>query len=86
MLKNLEEYEKALLICDKAEEEYINAPEDIEKENAFDKAYETEYNACTRCVAHIVEFSKGAIDFHKAKYLVKVKTEELKQLSLKSLL
>lgn len=73
-IKKLEAYEKR---ADKAEEAYTADFMNVEKEKAFDKAYELEYNQYIATAEAIVNFTDGKIDFNTAKKMIKTKRAEL---------
>lgn len=64
---------------DKAEKEYDVNPENEEAEKAFDETYKAFWNAYMKAVNYIVEITAGKIDFHRAKYLVTIKLDEMKR-------
>lgn len=80
----INEYYRLSDVCDNAELEYEKAPEDTEKEKAFDKAYKAQFDKYIECANYIVNCTGGKVNFDRAKYLVNVKREEMKKLALKS--
>ena len=77
LLKRLAIAEKA---ADEADQAYEADPENIEKEEAFDRAYEEEYNLYMKAANEIVKITSGKIDFETAKAMIKTKREELEKL------
>lgn len=76
-LEKLEQLEKA---ADEAETKYTEEPENAEPEIAFDKAYKAEFDAYINAARYIEYMTGGAVDFMKAKELIKTKRTELLQL------
>ena len=76
--KSLEELERLEAVADVADEAYQNNPESEEVENAFDEAYQAEYNAFIIVSNQIAEFA--GIDAKTARAMVQGKREELKQI------
>lgn len=77
LLKRLAIAEKA---ADEADQAYEADPENIEKEEAFDRAYEVEYNLYMKAANEIVKITSGQIDFETAKAMIKTKRKELEKL------
>ena len=77
MLAELSQLE---VIADKAEEEMVSEPENIEKEKAFDEAYKVEFSAFTKVAEFIVKATRGRIDEKTARAMVR--TQRVKILEL----
>lgn len=80
----MKELLKRLAIAEKeaneADQAYEADPENIEKEEAFDRAYEAEYNLYMKAANEIVKITSGKIDFETAKAMIKTKRKELETL------
>ena len=76
--KSLEELEILESVADVADEAYQNNAESKEAENAFDEAYQAEYNAFIIVSNQIAEFA--GIDAKIARAMVHGKREELKKI------
>lgn len=77
-LKNkLQELEVLEKIADEAEHEYELDCENEEKENAFDKAWNEEFNASEEAAQMVVDISGGQIDLKTARQMVKGKRADL---------
>lgn len=76
-LVKLEELER---IADAAEMEYSKFPEDEEKERAFDKAYQKQYDCFVGISAAIVELTHGQINIATARAIVNGKRDQLKKI------
>jgi len=61
----------------RADEEYEAAPEDAEKEKAFDTAYQAEYNAFMAVAEMIVKMTGGQIDIKTARIMIRTKRNEI---------
>lgn len=77
LLKRLTKLEKEAA---EAEMAYIEAPEDEAIEEAFDKAYEAEYNAYMAAANEVVKMTEGKISFNIAKTMIQTKRSELEAL------
>lgn len=75
--KKLEELTRLEEIADKADAEYESEPENGEKEKAFEKAYQAEYNAFMAVSELIVKMTGGQIDIKTARAMVKTKRNEI---------
>lgn len=75
--KRLEELERLEEIANKAEAEYEADCMNEEKENAFDVAYQNEYNAFMAVSEMIVEMTGGQIDIKTAREMVRTKRAEI---------
>lgn len=77
LLKSLAIAEKA---ANKADQAYNADPENTEKEEAFDRAYEAEFNLYMAAANELVKITSGKIDFNTAKAMIKTKRKELERL------
>ncbi len=77
LLKRLAIAEKA---ADEADQAYNADPENIEKEEAFDRAYKVEFDLYMKAAKEIVKITSGKIDFETAKAMIKTKRKELEKL------
>lgn len=75
--KRLEELTRLEEIADKADAEYEAEPMSEEKEKAFEKAYQAEYNAFAAVSELIVKMAGGQIDIKTAKRMIKTKRNEI---------
>lgn len=75
-LVKLEELEQ---IADAAEAEYDKFPEDEEKEQAFDEAYQKQYDCFMGISNAIVELTNGKINIATVRSIVNGKREQLKK-------
>lgn len=66
--------------ANKADEAYSADPENLEAEEAFDKAYEEEFKLYMEAAEGIVKISEGKINFETAKAMIKTKRSELEAL------
>lgn len=77
LLNELKLYKAAVIAADQAEAEMLEDYTSEEKEAAFDKAYEIEYDHYIRSAQLVVVLSNEAIDIHTAQRLVCNKTDQL---------
>lgn len=75
---NLIKLEQLEEIAGRAETDYDREPENAEYEEAFDRAYQNEYNAFMLVASQISEFV--GIDIKTAREIVRVKRDELKRI------
>ena len=71
-------YEELNQKANEADEAWNNWPENEELEEAFDEAYEKEYEAFENLVTEIERLTNGMIDKQTAGVMVRSKREELK--------
>lgn len=77
LLKKLTEAEMA---ANKADREYNIEPENVEKEAAFDQAYNAEYKAYMEAAEELVKITGGKIEFDIAKRMIQTKRAEIEAL------
>ena len=77
LLKRLAIAEKE---ADEADQAYNADPENIEKEEAFDRAYKVEFDLYMKAAKEIVKITSEKIDFETAKAMIKTKRKELEKL------
>lgn len=77
LFKNYEAADKEM---NEIEARYENEPENEELSNAYDKAYNTYFEAWKALVDGIVTFTNGMIDSATAKRMIATKKTELKSL------
>ena len=71
-------YEELNQKANEADEAWNNEPENAGLEEAFDEAYEKEYEAFENLVTEIERLTNGMIDKQTAGVMVRSKREELK--------
>ena len=75
---NLYKLEQLERISDHAEADYDREPMNAEYEEAFDRAYQNEYNAFMLVASQIAELA--GIDIKTAREIVRVKRDDLKRI------
>ena len=75
--KKLEELTRLEEIAAIADVEYEAEPMNEEKEKAFEKAYQAEYNAFVAVSELIVKMTSGQIDVKTARVMVRIKRNEI---------
>ena len=68
-------------MANKAEEEMMAEPTNVEKEKAFDEAYQTEYNAFMAVAELIVKMTGGRVDIKTAREMVRTRRNEILSLA-----
>lgn len=82
--KELAKLEELEHIADVAEAEYSKFPEDEEKEQAFDEAYQKQYDCFMGISNAIVELTNGQINIATARAIVSGKRDRLKAILSKT--
>lgn len=75
--KRLEELARLEEIANRADDEMMADPTNKEKEDAFDAAYQNEYNAFMAVAELIVEMTSGQIEIKTARKMVRTKRTEV---------
>ena len=73
-------WEELNMIANAADDAWAENPESEELEQAFDNAYEAEWNVFNQMLDKIVEMTNGQIDKYTANKMVRTKRNEIKQL------
>lgn len=80
----MKELLKRLAIAEKeaneADQAYEADPENIEKEEAFDRAYKAEYDLYMKAANEIVKITSGKIDIKTAAAMIQTRRKELETL------